>query len=56
MNLKNKLNKLILKNDIMNFENEMASNISHSLIITLCELKLSFKSVSKFLLCLIVFM
>jgi len=34
----------------------MASNISHSLIITPCELKLSSESESKFLFCFIVLM
>jgi len=39
----------------MSFEDEMASNSSHSLMITLCRWKLSFESVLEFLLCLIFF-
>ena len=44
---------LILKNYVMNFEDEMASNSSYSLI-TPGGLKLSFESISEFLLCLII--
>jgi len=45
---------LILKNYIISFEDEMTSNSSHSLMITPCGKKLSFKYVSEFLLYLVV--
>jgi len=38
---------LILKNYIISFKDEMSFNSSHSSIITLCGLKLSFKSKSE---------
>jgi len=45
---------LILKNNIMSFEEEMASNSFNSLMITSCGWKLSFENVLEFLFSLIV--